>query len=94
MRSSPRSLIALLVAVTLVAAACGADDAQPSTAEAETAATTAAGTESTAAEAAGDGAVSPVSSPLSGTHTLVDGTSIDLDQFAGQDVVLWFWAPW
>lgn len=37
----------------------------------------------------------PVASELlAGEFATLDGTSIDLDAFAGEDVVLWFWAPW
>lgn len=32
--------------------------------------------------------------PLTGTFATVDGDMIDLGDFAGQDVILWFWAPW
>ena len=34
------------------------------------------------------------SSPLNGTFATVGGESIDLGSLQGQDVVLWFWAPW
>ena len=33
-------------------------------------------------------------SPLNGTFATVGGQSIDLATLQGQDVVLWFWAPW
>ncbi len=33
-------------------------------------------------------------SALSGTFETIEGTSIDLGDLEGQDVVLWFWAPW
>ena len=33
-------------------------------------------------------------SPLNGTFATVGGQSIDLRDLQGQDVVLWFWAPW
>ncbi|MEM9565477.1 MAG: hypothetical protein AAGA93_22835 [Actinomycetota bacterium] len=46
-------------------------------------------TSSTAPTGASDG-----ESALSGTFETLDGTSIDLGDLAGQDVVLWFWAPW
>ena len=29
-----------------------------------------------------------------GTVTLVDGTSLDGAEYAGDDLALWFWAPW
>lgn len=31
---------------------------------------------------------------LEGQFPTLDGGSIDLAEFEGQDVVLWFWAPW
>jgi len=31
---------------------------------------------------------------LSGTFETVAGPEIDLAEFQGKDVVLWFWAPW
>ena len=33
-------------------------------------------------------------SPLNGEFTTVGGQSIELASLQGQDVVLWFWAPW
>jgi len=33
-------------------------------------------------------------SVLTGTFATSDGAELDLAQFQGQDVVLWFWAPW
>jgi hypothetical protein len=29
-----------------------------------------------------------------GTVTLVDGASLDGAEYAGDDLALWFWAPW
>ena len=38
---------------------------------------------------------SPVTeSALIGRFASLDGTTVDLESFQGQDVVLWFWAPW
>ncbi len=31
---------------------------------------------------------------LSGEFTTLAGETIDLAEFQGEDVVLWFWAPW
>jgi len=31
---------------------------------------------------------------LEGEFATLDGTSVDLAELQGQDVVLWFWAPW
>jgi len=36
----------------------------------------------------------PAVSLLSGQFETVDGDSFDLGSVEGQDVVLWFWAPW
>ena len=32
--------------------------------------------------------------PLSFSGELVDGSQFDSGDYAGQDLVLWFWAPW
>lgn len=99
-RSSPRSLVAMVAGLALLAAACGADSGESAaTASDPTAATSTAAT-STAASAvdspssAAAPEVAPASGPFTGAHTTLDGSTIDFDQFAGQDVVLWFWAPW
>lgn len=34
------------------------------------------------------------SSPLTGTFGTIDGGQIEFSSLEGQDVVLWFWAPW
>ncbi|MEL7156236.1 MAG: hypothetical protein AAFN30_06520 [Actinomycetota bacterium] len=50
------------------------------------------------ATACGSGAAVPVaeaSAPvLAGEVTALDGTTVDLADYQGHDVVLWFWAPW
>lgn len=33
-------------------------------------------------------------SALDGEFAALDGSSVDLAELRGQDVVLWFWAPW
>jgi len=45
------------------------------------------------ADAVGDAPVAPASQ-LSGEFSTVSGQTIDLATLQGQDVVLWFWAPW
>ncbi len=35
-----------------------------------------------------------VASGLTGEFATIDGSTIDLNDLRGQDVVLWFWAPW
>ena len=33
-------------------------------------------------------------SPLDGEFATLAGDTVDLAELRGQDVVLWFWAPW
>ena len=55
-----------------------------------------------AACSSSDGEVAAVQSDNSATPTSVldvsapaaDGSTIDLSVYAGQDLLLWFWAPW
>ena len=35
-----------------------------------------------------------IEEPLAFSAITVDGAQIDVGEFAGQDVLLWFWAPW
>ena len=74
-----RSLVALLGAVTLIAAACGGSD------------------DSGLASPATNGEVAPPEQ--SGTPEAVfvptaSGGQLDFNSLRGQDVLLWFWAPW
>lgn len=69
---------ALVFVSTLLAAACGGAVDDQTTSGAD-------GSEA-AAEPSGSG--------LSGEFTTIDGGSINLADFEGRDVVLWFWAPW
>ena len=36
----------------------------------------------------------PIEDALAFSATTVDGTAFDAGELAGQDVLLWFWAPW
>ena len=45
------------------------------------------------ADAVGDAPAAPASL-LVDQFTTVSGETIDLANFQGQDVVLWYWAPW
>ncbi len=54
---------------------------------------TAPATAPAAADAVGDAPVA-AASPLVDQFTTVSGETIDLANFQGQDVVLWYWAPW
>lgn len=43
------------------------------------------------------GVAAPAGSPSSVLEISApgaDGSTIDLDDYAGQDLMLWFWAPW
>jgi cytochrome oxidase Cu insertion factor (SCO1/SenC/PrrC family) len=73
------ALAALLVALALVGAACGGSDADSATGSATDAAS--GGAEATA-------------SLFTGEATTVGGESFDLSTLAGQDLIVWFWAPW
>ncbi len=44
--------------------------------------------------AADDTAAVPAEETLSGEFASLDGTTVDLATLQGEDVVLWFWAPW
>lgn len=84
-----RRLLLLLV-VGLVLAGCGGGP--PADTTADTSDGDAAGA-SVSERAAGDGPSAAPSAPF-GTVTLVDGERLDGARFAGDDLALWFWAPW
>ena len=51
----------------------------------------------TACGTGGGGEAAPVdaaSAALVDEFELLDGTTLDLASLQGEDVVLWFWAPW
>lgn len=84
-----RNLLAIVGALALLATACGGSDAAveaANTADAEAPAPAAA-EEAPAAEADSAPAISLTASTISGGQ-------IDFASLEGQDVVLWFWAPW
>ena len=68
----------------LVAAACGGTETTASTSDAIAAQT---------AQAEGD-APAAEGNLYSGDFVDLNGQTIDLASYEGQDVVLWFWAPW
>ena len=78
MNTSLARLAALLMVMALGAAACGSSD---------TAAPASPGAESTAP-------AEPEPSILEITAPAADGSTITLSDYAGQDLMLWFWAPW
>ena len=71
--------------MALLVAACGGE-ASPNAQTVDAVGST----EAPASEAA---AAEPASE-LFGTFTAIDNTQLDLADLEGQDVVLWFWAPW
>lgn len=71
------------MALALGAAACGSSDSSDAAAPA---------VDATQAESAGSG--DAASSVLDISATAADGTAVNLSDYAGQDLMLWFWAPW
>lgn len=95
------------ISLVLLGAACGASSATGETAADGPDETAAAGPDETAADGPGDtpadetapSADEPVTDPASEwphdfRGTLLSGGQFDANDLAGQDVVLWFWAPW
>ncbi len=103
-----KRILPCLFAVALFGAACGGDPSSETSAEStdasesdsstdatstgETDAVPAAEGQAPADDPASDGA--GVDWPLSFSGELVDGSQFDSGDYAGQDLVLWFWAPW
>ncbi len=83
-RSTLQRLAVFAVLFGLLATACGSTGTETEAAAPAEAGETA---ESSASEAAG-------ANPLSGEFGTVSGETVDLATYQGQDVVLWFWAPW
>ena len=84
-----RRLLLLLV-VGLVLVGCGGAPVTDATTEASDGDTNGA---SPAGRATVDGSAATPSAPF-GTVTLVDGGRLDGADYAGDDLALWFWAPW
>jgi len=93
--------VAIVLAMAFLASACGTTEA-PSAVDAAAQEPTASSTASGEAESGDNGEATvpaqtdavPVNSPLTGQFSTLSGESINLDDFQGEDVVLWFWAPW
>lgn len=84
-----RSLLATLAALALIATACGGSDAAVATqADNDAASSSSSGAADTAE------AESPAEPANSLVASTIDGGQIDFGSLEGQDVVLWFWAPW
>lgn len=73
-----------MLVVTFVAAACAGDSNSDTAAPAPDTASDGGG------EAIGDDDVFPYAF----SSRTLDGGMIDAGDFEGQDLVLWFWAPW
>ncbi len=78
-RSQTRMVAGTLAIAALVGAACG------------TGGTVA---EDAAVEPSAAETTESVGQALSGEFETISGATIDLADFDGRDVVLWFWAPW
>jgi len=75
-----RSLTALIATFTLLSAACSSGSGS---------------VQSAASSADSPEIVAPAPDwPLDIVAETVDGSSLDTGDFAGTDLVLWFWAPW
>ncbi|MEM9561536.1 MAG: hypothetical protein AAGA93_02895 [Actinomycetota bacterium] len=77
------ALAGAVLSVSLLAAACGGSDADTAS-------------EAGADAGSGDAANGPVidDATFSGEAATVSGGTFELGDLAGQDLVLWFWAPW
>jgi hypothetical protein len=80
----------VLASVSLVATlvACGGDDVADEPAVSATAAAEA------PAASVGAGGAAAIPSALDFDARLLDGTTFDARQYAGETVVFWFWAPY
>jgi len=80
-----RRALVLSLLLGLLATACGSTETETATAAPD---------ESTEAEITPTSEEPAETSLLTGTYNTVDGETVDLATYQGQDVVLWFWAPW
>lgn len=78
---------AAVAGTALALAACGGGD--PSTVDVASPADTA--TDETNADGSGP---DPVAELLDFQASAVDGSTVDVSAMAGDDLVIWFWAPW
>ncbi len=75
------------MALALGVAACSSSDGEPVAAQSQDGAA-----ESDGGTQGDDSAAS--TSLLDVSAPAADGSTIDLSVYAGQDLLLWFWAPW
>ncbi len=94
-RSLNPRVIAAVVALLLAASSCG-DGGDNTTAQDPAATTTEASSPNTegSAPASDAGGSVAVAWPHDWTEETVGGGQFDAGDYAGQDLVLWFWAPW
>ena len=81
-------LASIVVASGLALAACGGGSSSEDGTASTAATTGATGT------SAGDSGGEAATELLSFQAQAVDGSTVDLGDFAGSDLVIWFWAPW
>ena len=80
--------IAATAALGLVLSACAAADGDAADSQTATSAAT------PATEASGTGEAPESGNPFMFTANTIDGGTIDGESLMGEDVILWFWAPW
>jgi hypothetical protein len=100
----PRTRLAAgAAALALLASACGGSSGEDTTTVAASPTSQAAAPATTAtAEAQGESAAAPADAATGETREAVlrlsgetlDGGTFDTEAYVGQDVLLWFWAPW
>ena len=86
-----RIALALFGALALVATSCGGGPAETA---AETAVEVSSPAEAEVEAASPTPTAEPAPAEASLVATTVSGGQIDFGSLEGQDVVLWFWAPW
>ena len=87
-----RRLLLLLVVGSFLAG-CGGSSAVDTTLDGSDGAATDPARTVVPEPAGTDGSSAGPATPF-GTVTLVDGASLDGAGYAGEDLALWFWAPW
>ncbi len=96
-RSASR-LASVAMVLVLVGAACASETEAPTAAPAATTAPASAGEEAPTPDAtepvAPDAPQAAVAELLDFSAASADGGTINMADYAGQDILLWFWAPW
>lgn len=91
-----RTLLRPMVALALLAGACGSGDTTAAPAGGASSTTAVGGTAPPegAGPAPAPGAPAPVPEALRFTAPALDGGQVVGADYAGRDVAMWFWAPW